>query len=128
MATAELGGGLRINEESAELASDLRRLGRAATLIALLTSPALMVYLYRVDGWSWWTSVLAGLGAAIAFRGFVDVLVRRLIPWPSLFNATEGTLREEDIVSRRRAWFWKKVYRLVAFLVVLGVFLWLIGV
>jgi ATP-dependent Zn protease len=121
-----------LNAGAPELASSLRRLARAATLIALLTSPALIVYLIRVDGWPWWGAVLAALGAAIAFRGLVDVLVRSLIPWPSLFGTDDGLLREEDIVSRRRAWFWRKVYRFIWFLIVLGVFFgvifWFAGV
>jgi cell division protease FtsH len=120
MASAEVTGGLRINEESAELARDLRKLARAATFVAFLTSPALIIYLHRVSGWSWWAAILAAIGAAIAFRGLVDVLVRRFIPWPSLFGTDDGMLREQDIVSRRRAWFWRRVYRLVVFWIIFG--------
>jgi ATP-dependent Zn protease len=120
MASADVASTSALNTGAPELAASLRRLARAATLIAFLTSPALMVYLVQVDGWSWWTAVLAGLGVAIAFRGFVDVLIRRLIPWPSLFGSDDGLLREEDIVSRRRAWFWRKVYRFAFWILILG--------
>ncbi len=120
MASADAATRPTLNPGAPELAASLRRLARAATVIALLTSPALIVFLMRVDHWPWWAAILSALGAAIAFRGFVDVLVRRLIPWPSLFGTTDGMLREEDIVSRRRAWFWRKVYRFAWFLIVVG--------
>jgi ATP-dependent Zn protease len=120
MATAHEAGAIRLNQESAELARDLRKLARAATVVALLTSPALIVYLHRQDGWPWWAAVLAALGSAMAFRGLVDVLVRRLIPWPSLFGTDDGVLREQDIVARRRAWFWRKMYRWAIFWAIAG--------
>jgi hypothetical protein len=47
----------------------------------------------------------------IAFRGLVDVLLRRMIPWPSLFGTDETRLREDDVLARRRAWFWRKWIR-----------------
>jgi hypothetical protein len=39
----------------------------------------------------------------IAFRGMVDLLIRRMIPWPSLFGTEDSRLREEDVVNRRRS-------------------------
>jgi hypothetical protein len=120
MATAHEAGAFRLNQESAELARDLRKLARAATVVALLTSPALIVFLHRQDGWPWWAAVVAALGSAMAFRGLLDVLVRRLIPWPSLFGTDDGVLREQDIVARRRAWFWRKMYRWAIFWAIFG--------
>jgi ATP-dependent Zn protease len=118
MATAELSGRLRVGEESVALAAELRRLARAATAIAVLTSPALFVYFWRSQGWSIGWSLAATVGSVAAFRGLVDVGIRRLIPWPSLFGTAEGRLREEDIVSRRRAWFWARKYQIVWYLIV----------
>ncbi len=40
--------------ERAALAREWRRLTRAATFVALLTSPVLFTLLYSVDGWSVW--------------------------------------------------------------------------
>jgi cell division protease FtsH len=128
MASADLASSPGLNTGAPELAASLRRLARTATVIALLTSPALIVYLHHVDGWSWWKAILGGLGAAIAFRGFVDVVIRRLIPWPSLFGTDDGLLREEDVVSRRRAWFWRRIYRIATFLLIVGLILWALGV
>jgi ATP-dependent Zn protease len=125
MATAELTGTLRVGEESVALAAQLRRLSRVATLVASFTSPALFVYFWKSAGWSIGWSLAATLGAVAAFRGLIDVGIRRLIPWPSLFGTEEARLQEEDIVSRRRAWFWERKYQLVwyAILVVSAVFL-----
>ncbi len=108
MATAEpLAGGLPQGEVSHELARDWRRLTRAATAVAVLTSPALFVWFTQQNGWSWWVSLLATVAVVVVFRGFSDLVFHRIIPWPSLFGTESTLLREEDIVGRRRAWFWR---------------------
>ena len=85
--------------------------------MALLTSPALFIWFKEYNGWSTLWSLLATLGVVIVFRGFADLLFRRLIPWPSLFGADSAQLREEDVMGRRRAWYWRKKAR---FAVVFG--------
>src|ERR671934_208221 len=114
MATAEpIERGLSSRQESSALATQWRQLTRAATVVALLTSPAAFVWLHSEQGLSVGWALLATFGLVIAFRGFVDVGVRRLIPWPSLFGTDDQSLREEDIVNRRRAWYWHKKFRLL---------------
>src|SRR6266540_3695664 len=51
---------------------------------------------------------------------------RKLIPWPSLFGVEEERVREEDVVNRRRAWFWLKKFRLIFFVVGLLTAFWII--
>ncbi len=101
-------------EESAALAREWRRLGRAATFVALLTSPALFVFLHHTRGWSLLGALAATLAGIVAFRGIVDIAVHRLIPSPSLYGA-DAALAESDIVARRRLWFWGSRLRLVIF-------------
>ncbi len=115
MATAEPLTGLPQGESSRELARGWRTLTRAATAVAVLTSPALFVWFTQQNGWSWWVSLLATVGVIVVFRGFADLLFHRLIPWPSLFGTESLQLREEDIVGRRRAWFWRYWFRLAVF-------------
>jgi cell division protease FtsH len=118
MATADVTAGHRqLNEEATALAQDLRKLARLATLVALLTSPALILYLEHQRHWTWWAAVLGGLGGAICFRGLVDVFVRRLIPWPSLFGVQDQEAKAEDVTNRRRAWWWRKFYFRVLFVI-----------
>jgi ATP-dependent Zn protease len=100
-------GGLRQSELSTELAGQWRRLTWAATAVALLTAPAVAIWLNHTQGWSWLWSVLAALGFVVVFRGLVDLLFHRLIPRPSLFGLESQQLREEDVVARRRVWFWR---------------------
>ena len=127
MASADVTGGLRLNEEAKSLAADLRRLARVATVVALLTSPALAAYLIHVRHWPWWGAVLGALGGAIAFRGLVDVAVRRLIPWPSLFAVDDPHAKTDDVVNRRRAWWWRKFYaRIIVGGLVVGLPIWAI--
>ena len=55
--------------------------------------------------------------AVAAFRGLIDVVVRRLLPWPSMYGA-DDELAEEDVVARRRVWFWRKFFKRLVVLVV----------
>jgi ATP-dependent Zn protease len=126
MATADLARGLRsLNEEAVTLAADLRRLARAATAVSLLTSPALALYLIHQRHWPWWGGLLGALAGVIMFRGFVDVVVRRLIPLPSLFAVEDQHSKVEDVVNRRRAWWWRKFYgRTLFFFAPVAIGLW----
>jgi ATP-dependent Zn protease len=100
----------RVNEQSLALAHEWRRLGRAATAVALLTSPALFIVFHDQLEWPLGWALLATLIGVAAFRGLVDVLAHKLIPAPSLYGA-EAELREQDLVSRRRLWYWRRRYK-----------------
>lgn len=96
--------------DSDALALAWRRLGRAATAVALLTSPAFFLTLVVVNDWPIWVAVLVTLFAIAAFRGLVDLICHRLIERPSLYNASERT-KAEDVVFRRRRWYWRTRFR-----------------
>ena len=66
-------GPQRAAEQSA-LAREWRRLGRAATFVAVLTSPAVFAWLYSANEWPLVWSLLGTFVLVIAFRGFVDVV------------------------------------------------------
>ena len=115
------------SEQSSELASQWRRLTRAATGVALLTAPAFVVWLNQTEGWSWFWSITAALFLVVVFRGLVDLVFHRLIPRPSLFGLESAQMREEDVVARRRVWFWRfwvKASIIIA-LVVVPIYLYL---
>ena len=100
-------GGLQQAELSNELANQWRRLTRAATVVALITAPALVVWFNQTQGWAWYWSILAALLVVVCFRGVFDLIFHRFIPRPSLFGLESQQLREEDVVARRRVWFWR---------------------
>jgi cell division protease FtsH len=104
--------------ERAALAREWRRLTRAATLVALLTSPVLFTLLYSVDDWSVLGALLVTFIGVIAFRGLIDIIAHRLIPRPSLYGADKADLAE-DAMARRRVWYWRKKFRHT---------LWIVGV
>src|SRR4051794_21582893 len=124
MATAEAAGTLRSSEESIALAAQLRKLARVATIVALLTSPAAYFWFHNEIHLSTFQSLAATAGCVIGFRGFVDLVIRRLIPWPSLFGTEDSRLREEDIVNRRRAWTWRFYFRVGIFFTTLITLVW----
>jgi ATP-dependent Zn protease len=116
---------LRTSEESVALASQLRRLARVATIVAVLTSPATYFFFRHADHQSVARSIIYTCLIVVGFRGLVDLVVRRLIPWPSLFGTEDARLREEDVVNRRRAWTWRFFYRLAILVAILITFVWL---
>jgi ATP-dependent Zn protease len=127
MATADvtLTGALPQAEESQVLAKSWRRLTRAATAVAIATSPALYIWFTQRSDMAWWKALLATIAIIVVFRGFADLLFRKLIPSPSLFGIESRELREEDIVGRRRAWFWRFWLKITIWFVVLITLVWL---
>jgi SpoVK/Ycf46/Vps4 family AAA+-type ATPase len=115
----------RVNDQAVSLAREWRMLGRAATVVALLTSPALFLLLYLTYDWPLVWALVGTLAGIVIFRGGVDVLAHKVIPAPALYGA-EDELKEQDIMSRRRVWYWRHKFKvwfwlgLVA-LIVLGV-------
>jgi ATP-dependent Zn protease len=109
-----------------QLASEWRRLARVATVVAVLTAPVAFEWLHQVHGWSIGWSLVGTFVMVIAFRGLIDVIFRRFIPWPSLFGAEES-LREEDVVARKRVWFWRRWFSRLLWLVAIGTVAYGIG-
>jgi ATP-dependent Zn protease len=97
------------------LAREWRRLSRAATVVAIMTSPGLMAVLVGVNDWPWGWALLTTILAISAFRGLIDILAHRLIPRPSLYGADRDALLD-DAMARRRLWFWRGKYRLLLWL------------
>jgi ATP-dependent Zn protease len=118
---------LETTREAAALAEQWRRLSRAATAVALLTSPAAFLWFWRHDGWAVWKAALVAAVLVIAFRGLVDLLFRRLIPWPSLFATDDSRVREEDVMNRRRAWTWRFAIRLAIVVLLVVTIAWLVA-
>jgi ATP-dependent Zn protease len=122
-------GGQRAKREEQRnaLAMQWRQLTRAATFVALLTSPAFFVILYQRNGWGMVAALIVTFAAVIAFRGLIDVLARKVIPSPSLYGADQR-MADEDVIAKRRAWYWRTKYRRLSYLamtlafVVLGIF------
>ena len=104
-----------------------RRLGRAATVVALLTSPSVFIWATAIQGWSWYWALLATVVAVGAFRGAVELLFRRAMPWPSLFGNESVRAREEDIVNRRRVSFWTHKLRLLVYFLVICLIVYLLA-
>src|SRR5215210_4407418 len=88
-------------QDATELARQWRTLRRAATFVALLTSPAVYLYLHQQKGWSVGWAIVGAVIAVAAFRGAIDLLFRRFIPWPTLFGVEDKRMRDEDVTSRR---------------------------
>jgi ATP-dependent Zn protease len=120
--------GLRQSELSTELAGQGRRLTRAATAVALITAPAVVVWLNQTQGWAWYWSLLAALLVVVVFRGVADLLFHRLIPRPSLFGLDSPQLREEDVVARRRVWFWTFWVKTACVVGLVVLLFWVLGI
>jgi ATP-dependent Zn protease len=106
----------RREEQRNALATQWRQLTRAATFVALLTSPAFFVILYQRNGWGMIAALVVTFVAVISFRGLIDVVARRLIPSPSLYGADQR-MADEDVIAKRRTWYWRTKYRRLTYLV-----------
>src|SRR5947199_7421535 len=107
MSTGLVAGGVLSADEQRLLSAQWRSLRRVATGVAVLSSPAVFIYLHKEQGWQIGWSIVATLVAIAAFRGVLDLIFHRFIRWPSLFGVDSPQLREEDVVARRRVWFWR---------------------
>jgi SpoVK/Ycf46/Vps4 family AAA+-type ATPase len=92
------------------LAREWRALGRAATVVAVITAPALYVLLHNTYDWPLLWSLVGSFAGIVIFRALIDVLAHKIIPAPSLYGADEG-LKQQDVVSRRRVWYWRAKFR-----------------
>ena len=115
-----------MSQQNVSLAMEWRRLRRAATIVGLFTAPAFFLWLYGVLHWNFFLALVVTLFGIAAFRGLIDVAARRLLPWPSMFGADEE-LAEEDVVARRRVWFWRKFFKRLIVLVVVALTLLIIA-
>src|SRR3954454_14313577 len=120
----------RREEQRNALATQWRQLTRAATFVALLTSPAFFVILYQRNGWGMIAALVVTFVAVISFRGLIDVVARtlipspaltafrvlsdvvarRLIPSPSLYCADQR-MADKDVIAKLRTWYWRTKYR-----------------
>jgi ATP-dependent Zn protease len=113
---------------SSEFGEQWRRLSRSATAIAVVTSPAAFAWFHSAVGWGVGWSLFMTFVTVIAFRGLVDITIRRFIPWPSLYGTDDADLKEEDVVNRRRASFWRMWLRVAVFFFGLLTVIWLFRV
>jgi ATP-dependent Zn protease len=126
MPLAQAGARPPLGRGKNELAIQWRWFGRVATVVAVMTFPVLFVWFHNQLGWGIGWSIVAAFLVAVAFRGIVDVAVRRFIPWPTLFGEEDARALEEDVVARRRAWYWRKKVRLAVWISGLITFIWVI--
>ena len=52
--------------------------------------------------------------------------MRKAIPWPRLFGTEETQLQEEDVIARRRVWFWRFWFKVALFIGVVVSIAWII--
>ena len=68
-----------INEHASALASEWRRLTRAATFVALLTAPAFFLVLFDSNHLSLIVSLIITAVAVVMFRGPVEVVTPKAL-------------------------------------------------
>src|SRR3954452_7841491 len=114
----------RVNDQAISLAREWRVLGRVATVVSLMTAPALFAFLYLAYDWAFIWALVGTAAGIVIFRGGIDVLAHKFIPSPAIYGA-ESELKDEDVISRRRVWYWRHKFRVwtwiaLILLIVLG--------
>ncbi len=122
---------LAAREENRALSDQWRGLRRSATFVAILSAPAAFIWLWKSQNMALGWAIVVTAVAVFAFRGLLDLIFRRFIPQPSLFALEGDQVREEDVLNRRRHWFWRFWFRLalwfVAFITIIFVAQWIFG-
>src|SRR6476469_2978639 len=126
MATEAISPSSLHGADDADRSRQWRSLARTATAVAVLTSPVVFTWFYLHEQLDFRYALLLTVIEVAAFRGLVDLLFRRFIETPSLFGVESEALREADIVARRRVSFWRSVWKVVRFVVVVVTLLWLV--
>jgi ATP-dependent Zn protease len=111
--------GLASPEAQRALNDQWRALRRSATVVAVLCAPAAFVWLWKVQDVAFGWALVATALAVFAFRGLLDLIFWRFIPRPSMFALDDEKTREEDVLNRRRHWFWRSIYRVVLVIAIL---------
>ena len=70
-----------------------RGLKRAATLVAVLTSPVAYIWFREAQDWSVAMSLLATVGEIALFRAALDLVLRWFIPGPACWAPTRSSAR-----------------------------------
>src|SRR4051794_7228904 len=104
--------------QRAALAAEWRRLARGATFVAVLTSPATFALLHVANDWPVGWAILGTILIIAAFRGLIDVIAHRFVPRASLYGAGRE-LVDEDILARKRLWYWRAKYRRLTYLLII---------
>src|SRR3954451_3707411 len=104
-----------LRPEQAALSREWKRQSRAATIVAVFTSPAFFLVLVANNDWPVVWALIVTFFAVIAFRGLIDILAHKLIPRPSLYGADREQLLD-DAAERRRLWYWRGKFRFVAWI------------
>jgi len=107
---------LSVRDENRALNDQWRMLRRFATVVAVITAPLVFIWLHEQTSLTLGWSIAATAGAVFAFRGLLDLLFRKFIPWPSLFGTDDPRLMEEDVLNRRRVSFWAVLFRLTVWI------------
>ncbi len=123
--SAPLPGSPLLTEGHLSLSRELRRLTRVATVVAVISIPSVFWWLHHHDRWSTGKALFVTLLSILVCRGFLEILIRRLIPWPSLFGTDDARLSEEDAMNRRRAWTWGSVFRWIRRYFVIVTTIWI---
>ena len=71
-----------LTESHTILSRELRRLTRVATIVAVLASPSVFYWFHHHSGMRTGKALILTFLACIAFRGMVDIVVRKILPWP----------------------------------------------
>src|SRR5213078_3735526 len=101
MSGDRVAGGVYSAEQQRELSDQWRALRRLATGVAILTSPAVFIWLHKPQAWPVGGALLLTSVGSGAFRGLPVLIFHRFIRWPRLFWAGSRQLREEDVGASR---------------------------
>lgn len=90
-----------------EQVKDWHDLDQGLTILAGLTFPSLTWYFHNTHAWGWGHAAVVAVIVAVLVRAALGQVARKFMPLPSLFGVDDADARANDVMARRRYWFWR---------------------
>src|SRR4051812_29781490 len=99
------------------------KLTNSLTVVALFFAPSFFLYTDRVLGAPWYWSLIGAVTGVAVVRGGMDLITRKFLPWPTLFDTVGEEAKVQDALARKRYNFWKGKYKL-GWTILMGILFW----
>lgn len=87
--------------------SERKQLSTLVTILCLPLLITLFVFFSSTHNWSYPKTALITLATVVVLRAVLDWGLRKITPPETLFGVDDPKAREDDILTKRRVWFWK---------------------
>ena len=82
-------------------------ISRFVTFLCLPLFLTLYLFYSQTHSWSFAKTAAITFATVVVLRALLDYILKRVLPAPALFGIDDPEVRADDVLMKRRAWFWK---------------------